>query len=478
VSDNVPALSRRQMFAGAAAAAVSVPIIGATAATTAQADDGNDDNHHGDRHIDPDIRAMLREISPRNIEHTITKLVSFGTRNTLSSQDDPTRGIGAARDWLFDEFKKAALPSMGRMTVELQSYVQPVASRIPTPTVITNVVATLHGSTPDSVDRTYVVSGHYDSMPTVVTDFNTDAPGANDDASGVAAVLEMARVMATRTFDATIVFMAVAGEEQGLFGSNFFATQAKAAGRNIAGMFTNDIIGSSLGQNDVRDPFTIRCFGEGLPSVATPAVETDWRRFGGWEIESRPRQLARYIKDVAENDATRMKVKIVYRRDRYGRGGDHIPFLQQGYTAVRFTEPNEDYRHQHIDPGVVNGVQNGDLPEFCDFDYIARAARVNAIALANLARSPAMPSGALFNVVGLRADTVLRWDANTEANLDGYEIVMRDTTDLEWEDVIPVGNVTNKTLSLVNKDNFSFGVRAVNKAGFRSPVTFPASTTT
>jgi hypothetical protein len=473
VNDNNPAISRRNVLAGAAVLG-TVPIIGATAANAEEDSHGPGDG----RHVPSDIRAMLREINPRNIERTINKLVSFGTRNTLSSQDHPTRGIGAARDWLFDEFKKVAATSGGRMTVELQSYIQDVAPRIPVPTPITNVVATLRGSTPDSVDRTYVVSGHYDSMPTDVTDFTTDAPGANDDASGVAAALEMARVMATRTFDATIVFMAVAGEEQGLFGANFFATQAKAAGRNIAGMFTNDIIGSSVGQSGERDPFTIRCFGEGIQSVANTALETDWRRFGGWEIESPPRQLARYIKDVAENDATRMKVKIIYRRDRYGRGGDHIPFLQQGYTAIRFTEPNEDYRHQHINIEVRDGVQFGDLPEFCDFDYIARAARVNAISLANLARSPAVPTGALFNRVGLRADTDLRWNPNTEANLAGYEIVMRDTTDLEWEDVIPVGNVTAVTLPLVNKDNFSFGVRAVNTAGYRSPVAYPASTAT
>jgi hypothetical protein len=473
VNDFVPEISRRNVLAGAAVLG-AVPIIGATTAN-AEPDTG-DHGRHG--RVPPDIRAMLREISPRNIERTINTLVSFGTRNTLSAQDHPTRGIGAARDWLFSEFQKAAATSGGRMTVELQSYIQGVAPRIPVPTPITNVVATLRGTAPDSVDRTYVVSGHYDSMPTSVTDFETDAPGANDDASGVAAVLEMARVMATRQFDATIVFMAVAGEEQGLFGANHFATTAKAAGRNIAGMFTNDIIGSSVGQNGVHDPFTIRLFGEGLPNPANPAVETDWRRFGGWEIESAPRQLARYIKDVAENDATRMKVKVIYRRDRYGRGGDHIPFLQQGYPAVRFTEPNEDYRHQHINVEVRDGVKFGDLPEFCDFDYIARAARVNAIALANLARSPAAPSGALFNVQGLRADTVLRWNANTEANLAGYEIVMRDTTDLEWEDVLRVGNVTSVTLPGVNKDNFSFGVRAVNRAGYRSPVSYPAATST
>lgn len=463
-------ITRRAALTGAAAA---LPLIGG--ATTAHAKDLSEG--FTGRRPPADVSRMLREISAKNIRRTIEKLVSFGTRNTLSSQDDPTRGIGAARDWLFDEFKKAALPSGGRMTVELQSYVQPVASRIPFPTVITNVVATLHGSQPDSVDRTYVVSGHYDSMPTDPVNFVADAPGANDDASGVAAVLEMARVMATRQFDATIVFMAVAAEEQGLYGSNFFATTAKAAGRNIAGMFTNDIIGSSVGAGGIRDPHSIRVFGEGLGNPAGP-LEADWRRFGGGETESPPRQLARYIKEVAENEATGMKVNIMYRRDRLGRGGDHIPFLQQGYSAVRFTEPNEDYRHQHQDVRVENGVQIGDLPEFVDYEYCARAARVNAAALAALSRSPAEVQGALINVSGLRADTELRWTPNTEADLAGYEVVLRTLTSLEWDDTIEVGNVTSVTLPNVSKDNFWFGLRAVDNAGNRSPVAFPRPTTT
>jgi hypothetical protein len=468
MTDRPPTISRRQVLAGAAVVG-AVPIIGATGA---HADEEQAD--HGGGHRPPaDIRAMLREISARNIERTIHKLVSFGTRSTLSSQDHPTRGIGAARDWLFEEFKKAAAPSGGRMTVELQTFIQPVGPRIPVPTPITNVVATLRGSQPDSAGRTYVVSGHYDSMPTSVIDFTSDAPGANDDGSGTAAVLEMARVMATREFDATIVFMTVAGEEQGLFGAAHYAAQAKAAGVNIAGMFTNDIIGSSRGGAGERDPFTIRLFAEGLPRVPNVALEADWRRFGGGETESAHRQLARYIKEVAENESTRMRIKIMYRRDRLGRGGDHIPFLEQGYPAVRFTEPNEDYRHQHHDVVVENGVQFGDLPEFCDFDYMARAARVNAAALAALARSPAVPTGAFIQPGGLRADTELRWDANTEADLAGYEVVMRSTTDVEWEDTIPVGMVTNTVLRHTSKDNFFFGIRAVDKQGNKSPVSYP-----
>jgi hypothetical protein len=416
---------------------------------------------------------MLREISADNIKRTILKLVSFGTRNTLSSQDDPARGIGAARDWLFEEFKKAATRSGGRMTVELQTYIQPATPpRVPQPTPITNVVATLRGTQTESAGRTYVVSGHYDSMASSVTDFLSDAPGANDDASGVAAVLEMARVMATREFDATIVFMAVAGEEQGLLGANHFANQAKEQGVNIAGMFTNDIIGSSVGQNGIRDPYTVRIFAEGLAQAPAP-VEADWRRFGGGETESSPRQLARFVKEVAENDATRMKVKMIYRRDRFGRGGDHIPFLQRGYAAARFTEANEDWRHQHQDVRMENGVQIGDLPEFVDYDYTARVARVNAIALASLALAPAAPGRVAIDTGGFKTETTLRWIANTEPDLAGYEVMVRATTEPEWTKTIKVGNVSTVSLKNLFKDDYFFGVRAVDTEGNRSPVSYP-----
>jgi Peptidase family M28 len=458
-------LTRRQALAGAAALGPAPLVAGArtpaTASTRAPAD-----GPHGD------LRAMLREISARNIERTILKLVSFGTRNTLSAQDDPHRGIGAARDWLLEEFRKAAAPSGGRMTVEAQSFVQPVTPpRVPVATPVTNIVATLRGSQAASADRTYVVSGHYDSMPTDVTDFTSDAPGANDDASGVAAVLEMARVMATRRFDATIVFVAVAGEEQGLLGSTYFAQQARRQGMDIQGMFTNDIIGSSVGQNGVHDPHSVRIFAEGLAATPSP-LEADWRRYGG-ETESPARQLARYVKEVAENHATGMRVTVVYRRDRYGRGGDHIPFLTQGYPAARFTEANEDWRHQHQDVRVENGVQWGDLPRFVDYEYCARVARVNAISLASLALAPAAPSGVLIDPSAFATDTALAWTANTEPDLAGYEVVMRLTTEPVWTRTIEVGDVTSVSLKHIVKDDYFFGVRAVDKAGHRGPVAFP-----
>lgn len=418
------------------------------------------------------IARIVREIDARNIENTIRKLVSFGTRNTLSSQNDPTRGIGAARDWLFGEFSKAAAQSGGRMTVEKQTFEQPKAARVATPTMITNVVATLKGTQPESAGRTYVVSGHYDSMCTSPTDAKCDAPGANDDASGTAAVLEMARVMARHKFDATIIFMAVAGEEQGLLGATYFAEQAKQKGMDIEAMFTNDIIGNSLGGNGVRDARSVRVFSEGVPSNEKTEEATVRRGVGG-ENDSASRQLARFIKETGERYVRGMRVTMVYRRDRYLRGGDHIPFLERGFAAVRFTEPNEDYRHQHQNVRIENGVQYGDLPQFNDFNYIANVARLNAASLAMLAFAPARPKNVALVTSRLTNDTELKWDSNPEPDLAGYEIVWRDTTSPVWTKTRAVGNVTSYTMKGISKDNYFFGVRAVDKGGNRSPVSFP-----
>jgi hypothetical protein len=417
------------------------------------------------------ISRIVLEIDARNIERTIRKLVSFGTRNTLSDQNDPNRGIGAARDWLYSEFVKAAQPSGGRMTVEKQIFEQPKAARVPQPTMLTNIVATLRGTQAESANRVYVVSGHYDSMCSSPTDAKCDAPGANDDASGTAAVLEMARVMAKYSFDATIVFMTVPGEEQGLLGSTHFAEEAKKGNMDIEAMFTNDIIGSSLGGNGVRDPRTVRVFSEGVPSNETPA-EANTRRSVGGENDSPSRQLARFIKETSVRYVPSIKVWMIYRRDRYSRGGDHQPFLERGYAAVRFTEPNEDYHHQHQNVRTENGIQYGDLPQFDDFKYIADVARVNAAALATMASAPARPKNVVFPT-GLSNDTEIRWDVNKEPDIAGYEIVWRDTTEAVWTNSRPVGNVNTYTMKGMSKDNYFFGVRAVDKEGNRSPVSYP-----
>jgi len=422
--------------------------------------------------VPPEIRQMLHDVSAARIQQNIDTLVSFGTRHTLSSQTDPNRGIGAATNWVFDQFQQAAAASEGRMTVERQSFVQPPGPRNPEPVVVTNVIATLHGTQPESADRTYLVSGHLDSRVTDVLNFQSDAPGAGDDGSGVAAVLELARVMATHRFDATIKFVTFAGEEQGLFGSTFFADQARAQGLNIAGMFSNDIIGSSLGQNGERNTRDVRLFAEGPPNNETPQ-EATLRRTMGSENDSPARQLARFVKEQADRAVPEMNVWIIYRRDRFLRASDHVPFLLDRYPADRFTEPNEDFRHEHQDVRVENGVQFGDLPQFLDYDYIAHVAQINGAALAFLANGPAAPSGVKVEASTLSVDTQLEWQANPEPDLAGYEIVYRDTTEPTWTHTIDVGNVTSFTVRNITKDNFLFGVRAIDRDGNESVVSFP-----
>jgi hypothetical protein len=421
-----------------------------------------------------EIAAMLREIDARNIERTIRKLVSFGTRNTLSAQDDPARGIGAARDWIYQQMQAYSRDSGGRLKVELQTFEQQPGrfQRIQKATRLTNIVATLPGTQAESKDRVYVVSGHYDSMCTSPTDAACDAPGANDDASGTAAVLELARVMSKRQFDATIIFMAVAGEEQGLVGSTYFAEQAKKQSMNVDAMFTNDIIGSSTGANGERDNRTVRVFSEGVPSNETQEGAATRRSVGG-ENDSQSRQLARFIKETAEKYLPAFRVSMIYRRDRYLRGGDHVPFLENGYAAVRFTEPNENYNHQHQNVRVEGGVQFGDLPEFDDFAYIAQVARVNCATLAALALAPARPSDARILTKRLTNDTDLQWAASKEPDMAGYEVVWRDTTEAVWTHSQWVGRVTSYTVKDLSKDNYFFGVRAVDVDGNRSPVSYP-----
>jgi hypothetical protein len=417
------------------------------------------------------LRALLREIDPTRIEATVRRLVAFGTRHTLSSQTDPVRGIGAARDWIFDQLTAYAATSGGRMTVEKQTFVQPVSPRVPTPTPITNVIATLRGDT--APNRVYVVTGHYDSRVTDVMNATADAPGADDDASGVAAVLELARVLATRHVEATIVFAAVAGEEQGLYGSDHLAQAYKDAGVDVQAMFSNDIIGTGDAHDGTaNDPRTVRLFVEGVPTTETPAQARTRQSVGG-ENDGPSRQLGRFVKSVAANDVTGMDVRVVWRRDRYLRGSDHISFLLRGYPAARFTEPRENFNHEHQDVRSENGVQFGDLPEFCDFRYIARVARVNAAALWSLAQAPSTPRGVVIDTTALTNASTLRWQLGTEPDLAGYELLWRESTAADWTHVIPLGKVATVTVDL-SKDNVQFGVRAVDTAGHRSPAAAPA----
>ncbi len=423
-------------------------------------------------HVSGDVRKMVHEVSAARIENSINTLAGFGTRHTLSSQTDPNRGIGAATNWIYDQFQQYAAASNGRLTVEKQTFIQPPGPRNPSPVAVTNVIATLHGAQPESANRVYLVSGHIDSRCTDVLDFTCDAPGADDDASGVAAVLELARVMSKHSFDATIIFAAFAGEEQGTFGSIHFAQQAKAAGMNIAGMFSNDIIGSSLGQNGVRDRRDVRLFAQGPWPDETPQEAATRRTMGG-ENDTPPRELARFMREAAQAAVPKMNVWIIYRRDRFLRGSDNGPFLDQRYPAVRLTEPNEDYRHEHQNVRVENGVQFGDLSQFVDFGYTANVTRVNLASLAALANGPAAPQGVKVEAATLTVDTTLEWQPNSEPDLAGYEIVYRDTTAPYWQHTIEVGNVTSYTVKGITKDNFLFGVRAIDKDGNRSVVSFP-----
>ncbi|WP_207394052.1 M28 family metallopeptidase [Actinomadura formosensis] len=473
-TDASPAIPNRRTFLSlsTAAAAMATAGVALTASPAAAAEPGWPDGPGrpiADQPPDAELRALLREIDEDRIEANVRRLVSFGTRHTLSAQDDPDRGIGAARDWILAEMTRYAAASGGRMTAELQSYIQEPASRIPAPTRITNVVATLRGSA--APDRVYVVSGHYDSRVTDVMNATADAPGADDDASGVAVVMELARVMAKRRPEATIVFTAVAGEEQGLYGSRYQAKQYRSAGADVQAMFTNDIVGSSTADDGTRDPRSVRLFAEGVPTAETPD-EASTRRAVGGENDSPARQLARFVSSVADNRATGMHVRVIYRRDRYLRGGDHIGYLEQRYPAARFTEPNENFDHQHRDVRVEGGKQFGDLPEFCDFPYIARVAKVNAAALWSLARAPGTPKNVRVLTRRLTNDTDLAWDRGPEPDLAGYEIVWRETSSPDWTHVIPVGDVTGVRIDL-SKDNAFFGVRAVDRDGHRSPVAFP-----
>ncbi|KAL8728795.1 MAG: hypothetical protein Q9166_005173 [cf. Caloplaca sp. 2 TL-2023] len=392
---------------------------------------------------DQELQSILSEIDPQRIEAIITKLVSFGTRHTLSSQTDPVRGIGAARDWIEEQMRSFAAASDGQMEVTVPSYIQPVAERILFSVRISDVVATLRGSIdPGSY---YVVSGHYDTRCTDPNDYECDAPGADDDASGVAISMELARIMATRRPAATIVF--------------------------AAGKFTNDIVGSSTADDGTKDPYNLRIFAQGIPATENAARASTRATVGG-ENDSPARELARFVVGVAENNYTQMNIPVVYRLDRFLRGGDHRPFLEAGYAACRFTEPNEDFAHQHQDVRVENGTQFGDLIEFVDIDYVARVAKVNGAALWSLANAPTSPQNVTVNTTLLSNVSQFKWQVSNETLLVGYEALWRPTDAPFWTHVIPLGNVNTATINL-SKDNVIFGIRAVGKNGYASPATFP-----
>ncbi|MFC4931846.1 M20/M25/M40 family metallo-hydrolase [Massilia sp. GCM10023247] len=418
----------------------------------------------------PQIEKIVAEISPKRIEAYVRKLVSFETRHTMSDTVSDTRGIGAARRWIKAELERCGAGTA--LQVAFDSHIAPVSARISRPTEIVNVVATLPGTQEASKNRLYVVSGHYDSRNTDVMDASGAAPGANDDASGTAAVMEMACVMAKHKFDATLVFMAVAAEEQGLLGAGHWAKQARANNLNVAGMFTNDIIGSSRADDGRIDNKQVRLFSQSVPATKEMSEAVRALLATGGESDSISRQLARHTKEQGERYVKGFKVNVIHRHDRYLRGGDHMPFLEQGYAALRFTEPNEDFAHQHQNLRTENGKVYGDLTEFVDFDYIGKVAKVNAATLASLALAPAAPQQVKVRTDKLTNDTTLVWQANAEPDVAGYRVVWRETTSPVWQGAKSVGNVNEATINL-SKDNYFFGVQALDKDGNVSVATYP-----
>ena len=416
--------------------------------------------------VDPRIAVALKEISPALIQANIEKLVSFGTRSTLSAQDPASiasgHGIGAAREWIKLQFERYSKDCGGCLEVKMDAFTQAPAERIPQPTDITNGYAVMKGKDPESAMRIVLVTGHYDSRVTDILDSKSAAPGANDDGSGTAVSLECARVLSKMKFPATIIFLAVAGEEQGLNGSRHFAQMAKEQGWNIVAALNNDIVGGDKGVG--QDPGVVRVFSEGVPVTADDKQLKQIRSLGG-ESDSPSRELARYIAEVGAAYDPGVKALLIFRFDRYLRGGDHSAFNSQGYAAVRFTEYREDFNHQHQTLRNENGIEYGDLTKFVDFDYVARVARLNAVTLAALASAPASPANVRLVTSNLDNDSTLKWEPAVGAS--GYEVIWRATSSPVWEHAQNVGNVTTTTLKL-SKDNVIFAVRSVDREGHRS----------
>jgi hypothetical protein len=417
---------------------------------------------------DPQVAGALRQVSAQRIEANIEKLVSFGTRSTISAQDPASiaegRGIGAAREWIKSEFERYSKDCGGCLEVKTDTFTQEPAERIPKATEIINVYAVLKGTDAANAKRIVLVTGHYDSRNSDTFNVTDDAPGANDDGSGTAVSLECARVLSKMKFPTTIIFLTVAGEEQGLNGSHHFAKMAKDQGWDLDVVLNNDIVGGD--KNAEQDHSVVRVFSEGVPAAAT---EQDLRRIRGLggESDSGSRELARYIAEVGRVYDVGVKPELVFRLDRFLRGGDHYSFNQQGFTAVRFTEYREDFHHQHQNVRTENGIEYGDLPKFVDYDYVTHVARLNAATLASLASAPAPPANVHILTKGLENDTTLTWEASPGGLAAEYEVVWRATTSPQWEHAQGVGSATRATLK-VSKDNVIFAVRAVDRTGHRS----------
>ncbi|HXC07604.1 MAG TPA: M20/M25/M40 family metallo-hydrolase [Steroidobacteraceae bacterium] len=422
----------------------------------------------------PVEQPLLRDIATApdaaQLKITIDALVGFGTRHTLSDTASPKRGIGAARRWAQARFEQIGRDCGGCLSVVTPSQTV-TGARVPKPASIVDVVAIQRGTT--DPERVIVLTGHIDSRVTDVMNVTADAPGADDDASGVAAVIEAARILSRYKFPATLVYGVLSGEEQGLYGGKVLADYAKEQGWRVEADLNNDIVGATRGQNGVVNNTRLRLFSEGTRDTES-AEEAKQRRFEGGENDSASRNVARFAKAVAEHYMPNWTVALVYRLDRFGRGGDHSAFNALGFPAVRFTENAEDYRHQHQDLRTEGGVQYGDLPANVDFGYLAKVTATNALTAAAMASAPPPPMN--VKVAGaVTPDTVLSWSASPGVPAAGYRVHWRDTTEAAWTHALDAGSGNSLTLANVAIDDFAFGVASVSADGFESPVVFPGA---
>ena len=420
---------------------------------------------------DPEIEQMVKEVSTDSLQSYIKTLVAFGTRNTLSTQPNEYRGIGAARNWVLSKFKNIANQTAGRLTAFIDTTtLAPDSRRVDRRILLGNVVATLKGTDP-SDNRIFIISGHLDNMRSSPVDSVGDAPGANDDGSGTAAVIECARVMSRHSFPATIIFVTVSGEEQGLLGAAFMSEKAKKENWNIEAVLNNDIMGSNnSNETKIIDNTKIRVFSEGLPAFETEKNATNIRNLG-LENDGKSRQLARYVKEIGERYVDNLQIVMIYRNDRFLRGGDHTPYVQRGFAAVRFTEMNENYTRQHQNIRIENNINYGDVEEYIDYEYLRKNTAMNLANLANLTKAPSMPDSVKMDVKKLSNLTYLFWNKPKSGNVKGYYVLLRETTSAFWQKKI----FTTETSIVLpySKDNYFFAVQSVNETGNESLPVIP-----
>jgi hypothetical protein len=415
---------------------------------------------------DPVIEQLVTQVNSDSLKSHILKLVSFGTRHTLSTTTDKKKGIGAARNWVLSRFQEFAKQSEGRMTAKIDAWVlKPDGKRVDKDQDMGNVMGILKGTDPTD-DRIFLVSGHIDSRVSNVMNRESDAPGANDDGSGTATVIELARVMSQAKFPATVIFLVVSGEEQGLLGADYLAQKAVDEKWNIEAILNNDIVGSN-NSNETRiiDNTRVRVFSEGLPVFELDKKAASIRNMGQ-ENDGKARQLARYTKEIGERYVDNLEVVMVYRNDRFLRGGDHTPFVNRGFAAVRVTEMNENFEHQHQDLRTEKGTQYGDLPEFMDFEYLRKNTAMNLATLANLAKAPATPQNVTIDTKSLTNSTTLFWQTPKSGKVKGYYVLVRETYQPFWQKKI---FTTKNGINLpYSKDHYFFAVQAVGEDGNES----------